>query len=136
MIYMIYDFWNVLYFSGYFSTTCFQIGNYGEGITSFLLFRCFSDFLKSRGMSPFPKILHWFHSPSFFEFNNFVLRWYCAIAEANKNQPLITINMVKKFFFYLRHVGADTKVTSMWQPYTDMSIPHWYQDEFMHPQGE
>ena len=60
----------------------------------------------------------------FFEFNNFILRWYCAIAEANQNQPLITINMVKKFFFYLRHVGADTKITSMWQPYTDMSIPH------------
>ena len=33
-------------------TTCFHIGSYGEGITSFLLFRCFSDFWKSRGMSP------------------------------------------------------------------------------------
>ena len=45
------------------------------------------------------------------------------IAEANKNQPLITIGIVKQYF-YLRHVGADTKVISMWQPYTDMSIPH------------
>ena len=55
-----------------------------------------------------------------------MLRWYCTIAEANKNQPLITINMVKflYFFFYLRHVEADTKVISMWQPYTDMSIPN------------
>ena len=60
---------------------------------------------------------------SFFCFNNFILCWYCTIAEANKNQPLITINMVKKIF-YLRHVGADTKIISMWQPYTDMSIPH------------
>ena len=57
------------------------------------------------------------------QFNNFILPWYCTIAEANKNQPLITINMVK-FFFYLRHVEADTKVISMWQPYTDMSISH------------
>ena len=24
-------------------------------------------------------------------FNNFIIRWYCAIAKANKNQPLITI---------------------------------------------
>ena len=56
-------------------------------------------------------------------FNNFILRWYCTITEANKNQPLITINMVKRFF-YLRHVEADTKVISMGQPYTDMSIPH------------
>ena len=56
-------------------------------------------------------------------FNNFILGWYCTIAEANKNQPLITINMVK-ILFYLRHVGADTKLISMWQPYTDMSIPH------------
>ena len=24
-------------------------------------------------------------------FNNFILRWYCAIAQANKNQPLIPI---------------------------------------------
>ena len=29
----------------------------------------------------------------FFLFNNFILRWYCTIAEANKNQSLITINM-------------------------------------------
>ena len=55
----------------------------------------------------------------FFKFNNFILRWYCAIAEANKNQPLITINMVKMY-----HVEADTKVISMWQPYTAMSILH------------
>ena len=33
-------------------------------------------------------------------FNNFILRWYCTIAEANKNQPLITINMVKPFFLF------------------------------------
>ena len=33
----------------------------------------------------------------FFKFNNFILRWYCTIAEANKNQPLITINMVKMY---------------------------------------
>ena len=63
-----------------------------------------------------------------FVFNNFILRWYCLIAEANRNQPLITINMVKivffLFLFYLRHVEADTKVMLMWQPYTDMSIPH------------
>ena len=43
------------------------------------------------------------------------------IAEANKIQPLITIGMVKQYF-YLRHVGADTKVISMWQPYTDMIL--------------
>ena len=49
-IYMICDFWNVLYFSCYFSNT------YGERITSFLLSRCFSDFLKSRDMSAIPKI--------------------------------------------------------------------------------
>ena len=55
----------------------------------------------------------------FFKFNNFILRWYCTIAEANKNQPLITINMVKMY-----HVEADTKVISMWQPYTAMSILH------------
>ena len=75
-----------------------------------------------------------------FVFNNFILRWYCLIAEANRNQPLITINMVKivffLFLFYLRHVEADTKVMLMWQPYTDMSIPHRYQNRFIHPQGE
>ena len=54
-----------------------------------------------------------------FVFNNFILRWYCLIAEANRNQPLITINMVKIY-----HVEADTKVISMWQPYTDMNIQH------------
>ena len=62
-------------------------------------------------------------------FNNFILGWYCTIAEANKNQPLITINMVKIY-----HVEGDTEVISMWQPYTVMSIPH--QNRFMHPQGE
>ena len=51
-----------------------------------------------------------------------------TIAEANKNQLLITINMVKIY-----PVEADTKVISMWQPYTVMSIPHWYQNRFMHP---
>ena len=35
------------------------------------------------------------------QFNNFILRWYCTIAEANKHQPLITINMVKLFFIYV-----------------------------------
>ena len=60
----------------------------------------------------------------FFKFNNFILRWYCTIAEANKNQSFIAINMVKILFFYLRRLEADTKVISMWQPYTDMSIPH------------
>ena len=53
------------------------------------------------------------------QLNNFILRWYCTIAEANQNQPLITINMVKIY-----HVEADTKVISMWQPYTAMNIPH------------
>ena len=48
-----------------------------------------------------------------------MLRWYCIKAEANKNQPLVTINMVKIY-----HVEADTKAISMWQPYTAMSIPH------------
>ena len=52
-------------------------------------------------------------------FNNFILRWECAIAEANKDQPLITINMVKIY-----HVEEDTKVISMWLPYTAISIPH------------
>ena len=66
-----------------------------------------------------------------FWFNNFILRWYYTIAEANKNRPLITINMVKIY-----HVGADTKAVSMCQPYTAMSIPHWYQNRFMDPQGE
>ena len=32
-------------------------------------------------------------------FNKFILRWYCTKAEANKNQPLITINMAKSLFF-------------------------------------
>ena len=59
-------------------------------------------------------------------FSRFVdnVNMHCAIAEANKNQPLITINMVKFFHYYLRHVKADSKVISIWQPYTDMSIPH------------
>ena len=35
----------------------------------------------------------------FFKFNNFILRWYCTIAEANKNQLLITI---KKTLEYLK----------------------------------
>ena len=52
MIYMICNFWYVLYFSCYFSTTCFQTWIYSERIMSFLLFRCFSDFMKSWGMSP------------------------------------------------------------------------------------
>ena len=65
------------------------------------------------------------------ELNNFILRWYCTITEANKNQPLITINMVNIY-----HVEADTEVISMRQPYTAMSIPYWYQNRFMHPQGE
>ena len=65
------------------------------------------------------------------ELNNSILRWYCTIAEANKNQPLITINMVNNY-----HVEADTKVISIRQPYTAMIIPHWYQNRFMHPQGE
>ena len=30
-----------------------------------------------------------------FELNNFILRWYYTVAEANKNQPLITISMLK-----------------------------------------
>ena len=34
------------------------------------------------------------------------------------------------------NVEVDTKVISMWQPYTAMSIPHLYQNRFMHPQGE
>ena len=55
----------------------------------------------------------------FFQFNNFILCWYCTKAEANKKQPLITINMVKIYY-----VEADTKVRSMWQPYTAMSILH------------
>ena len=55
----------------------------------------------------------------FFQFNNFILRWYCTKAEANKKQPLITINMVKIYY-----VEVDTKVRSMWQPYTAMSILH------------
>ena len=54
----------------------------------------------------------------FFVLNNFILRWYCTITEANKNQPLITIDMVKIY-----HVEADTKVISMWQPYIAISIP-------------
>ena len=45
----------------------------------------------------------------FFVLNNFILLWYCTITEANKNQPLITIDMVKIY-----HVEADTKVISMW----------------------
>ena len=53
------------------------------------------------------------------QLNNFILRWYRTIAEANQNQSLVTINMVKIY-----HVEADTKVISMWQPYTAMSIPH------------
>ena len=55
----------------------------------------------------------------FFVLNNFILRWYCTITEANKNQPLITINMVNIY-----HVEADTEVISMRQPYTAMSIPY------------
>ena len=42
------------------------------------------------------------------QFNNFILRWYCTIAEANKNQPLITTNMAKMYL-----LEADTKVISM-----------------------
>ena len=45
----------------------------------------------------------------FFELNNFILRWYCTITEANKNQKLITINMVKIY-----HVEAGAKVISMY----------------------
>ena len=45
----------------------------------------------------------------FFVLNNFILRWYCTITEANKNQKLITINMVKIY-----HVEAGTKVISMY----------------------
>ena len=52
-------------------------------------------------------------------FNNFILRWYCTIAEANKNQPLITINKVK-----ISPVEADPKVISMRQPFIAKSIPH------------
>ena len=55
----------------------------------------------------------------FFKINNFILRWYCTIAEANKNQPLITINMVKIY-----PVEADTNVITMRQTFTAMSIPH------------
>ena len=40
------------------------------------------------------------------------LFYICVIAEPNKNQPLITINMVK-----MCPVEADTKVISTWQPY-------------------
>ena len=53
------------------------------------------------------------------QFNNFILRWFCTIAEASKNRPLITINMIK-----IHPVEADTKVISMWEPETVMSIPH------------
>ena len=53
------------------------------------------------------------------ELNNFILRWYCIIAEANKTQPLITINMVNIY-----HVEADTKVIPMRRSYTAMNIPH------------
>ena len=56
MIYIICDFWNVLYFSRYFSNTCFHIGSYGEGITLFLLFRCFSDFQNLGVCLPFRKL--------------------------------------------------------------------------------
>ena len=40
--------------------------------------------------------------PSFFNFNfnNFNLCWYHTIAEANKNQPLITTNMVRILFSF------------------------------------
>ena len=41
------------------------------------------------------------------------------MAEANKNQSLITINIVKMY-----PVEADTKEISMQQPYAAMSIPH------------
>ena len=55
----------------------------------------------------------------------FILRWYCTIAEFNKNQPIITINTVKIILkFHLRQVEAAIKVVTMWQSYTDMSIPH------------
>ena len=53
------------------------------------------------------------------ELNNFILRSYCTTTKANKNQPLITINLV-----IIYHVEGDTKIISMWQPYTAMSIPH------------
>ena len=46
-----------------------------------------------------------YHVFFWIELNNFILRWYCTIAEANKNQPLITIIMVNIY-----HVEADTKV--------------------------
>ena len=43
---------------------------------------------------------------------------YGTIAEVNENKPPITINMVKIY-----PVEADTKVISMQQGYTAMSIP-------------
>ena len=50
--------------------------------------------------------------------NTFLL-WYGTIVEANKNQPLITINMVKMY-----PVEVGTKVISVRQPHAAMSIPH------------
>ena len=45
-----------LYFSRYFSTTCFQIGNYRKGLGHFFFSDVFrTDFLKSRGSLPFRK---------------------------------------------------------------------------------
>ena len=55
MIYMTSNFWNVLYFFRYFSTTCFQYDSWGKGIASFLLFSFFSDFVKSQGIFPLTK---------------------------------------------------------------------------------
>ena len=37
-------------------------------------------------------------------FNSFILRWYCTIAEANKNQPLIAINMAKIIFLFMNYL--------------------------------
>ena len=56
---------------------------------------------------------------SFFNFNNFIVRWYCTVGEANKNQPLITINTVKIY-----PVEAVTSLISMRQPLEAMSMPH------------
>ena len=52
------------------------------------------------------RVIHWN------ELNNFILSWYCTIA--NKNQLLITINMVKIY-----HLEADTKaIQYQWGSHT------------------
>ena len=55
MIYMICDFWNILYFSRYFSTTCFQSGSTEKGLRHFSFRDVFRTFWNLGACLPFRK---------------------------------------------------------------------------------